>query len=149
MTRSFTGFLMMDAALIGAWTGYAAARRRLLNRAQVLALLTLQLLVVVQGLVSLSSFAVGHLAAEAGTHIAYLMGALAVLPMLIGVPVQLGFPRNPGDSGSPPVFVGGIDVRPPQQRDDASTDRWRPLLAAVGCLTILVMLERMWVTWQP
>lgn len=149
MTRSVTGLLMSVTALIGVWTGYAAARRRTLNRPQVLALMVLQLLVVVQGFVSLGTLAVGHAAAEAGTHVAYLLGALAVLPMLVGVPVRLGFPRNPGDPGSPPVFVGGIDVRPPEQRDEASTDRWRPLLAAVACLTILVMLERMWVTWQP
>jgi hypothetical protein len=149
MTRSVTGFLMLGAAVTGVWAGYAAARRRVLDRAQVLALMALQLLVVIQGFVSLGTLALGHDAAEAGTHVAYLVGALAVLPVLVGVPVRLGFPPEPGAPGSPPVFLGGIDVSPPEQRDAASADRWRPVLAAVGCVTILVMLERMWVTWQP
>jgi hypothetical protein len=149
MTRSVTGLLIAGAVAVGVWAGYAAVRRRRLDRAQVLGLMALQLLVVVQGIVSLVTLAFGHAAAEAGTHVAYLVGALVVLPVLVGVPVRLGFPPGPGSPGSPPVFVGGIDVSPPEQRDDASADRWRPLLAAVACLTIAVMLERMWVTWQP
>lgn len=149
MTRSVTGFLMLEATVIGIWAGYAAARKRRLNRAQVLALMALQLLVVGQSIVSLGTLAFGHAAAEAGTHVAYLVGALVVLPVLVGVPVRLGFPPSPGSPGSPPVFVGGIDVSPPEQRDPASADRWRPALAAVACLTIAVMVQRMWVTWQP
>lgn len=149
MARSVTGILMLGAAVIGVWVGSAAARRRRLSRTQVLALMALQLLVTVQSFVSLGALALGHDAAQAGTHVAYLVGALVVLPVLVGVPVRLGFPAIPGSPGSPPVFVGGIDVTPPEHRDQGSAERFRPLLAAVACLTIAVMLQRMWVTWQP
>lgn len=150
MARAFTGFVMLEAVVIGIWVAFAAARRRVLSRAQVLALLALQALVLLHGLVALGSLAAGHDAAEAGTHVAYLLASLIVLPLLVGVPVRLGFPASPGSPGSAPVFVGGIDVSPPEQRGEGSgaVDRWRAVVAALACMTILVMLERMWVTWQ-
>lgn len=148
MTRPFTGFLMLEAALIGGWVAWTAVRRGALSRSQVLALMALQLLVLVHGLASLGSLAFGHDASEAGTHVAYLLASLAVLPVLIGVPVRLGFPAAAGSPGTAPVFIGGIDVRPPEERGSASTDRWRATVAALACMTVLVMLERMWVTWQ-
>lgn len=148
MTRPFTGFLMLEAALIAAWVAWTAVRRRSLSRAQVLALMALQLIVVLHGLISLASLAFGHDAAEAGTHVAYLLASLVVLPVLIGVPVRLGFPATAGGPGTAPEFIGGIDVTPPEERPAGGVDRWRALVAALACGTVLVMAERMWATWQ-
>src|SRR4051812_24746371 len=99
MTRLTTAFLMVEAVVIGGWAGLAAIRRQVLNRAQVLALMALQLMLMVQAAVSLSTL-VGHDAAEPRTHVAYALASLLLLPLLVGVPVRLGFPPEPGAAGS-------------------------------------------------
>lgn len=146
MTRAFTGFLMLEAVLIGGWAGLAAVRRTVLNRAQVLALLALELLLVLQALISVITLAAGHEASEPGTHVVYLAGSLLVLPVLVGVPIRMGFPATAGSPGTAPEFIGGIEVSPPGS--GGSADRFRAAIATLACLAIVVMLSRMWVTWQ-
>lgn len=119
MSRPFTGFLVLEAAVLGAWVGYTAVRRRALGRAQVLALAVFQLLVLLHGLAAALSFAGGHRAGEVGTHVAYLLASVLLLPLLM---FGLGIP--------------------------GSTDRYRPAAAALGCASVMVVLERTWVTWQ-
>jgi hypothetical protein len=145
MTRASTGFLMAAAVLLGGWAGVTALRRAMLNRAQVLGLLALELLLAAQAVISLITLAAGHEASEAGTHVVYLAGSLLVLPILIGVPVRMGFPATAGSPGTDPEFVGGIEVSAP---GTGSADRFRAAIAAMACLAIVVMLSRMWVTWQ-
>ncbi|GAA0603345.1 hypothetical protein GCM10009547_01160 [Sporichthya brevicatena] len=146
MTRPTTAVLMIAALVIGGWVGWSAARRQVLNRAQVLALMGLQLGLVVQALASFISLAAGHDAAETSTHVVYALGSLLLLPLLVGVPVRLGFPASPGAPGADPQFVGGIEVKPPD--GEGSADRFRAVVAALACVSLLVMLERMWVTWK-
>lgn len=159
MTRFFTGALMVGAVLVGGWVGVAAFRRRVLDRAQVLALMALEAVVFAHAAASMVSLT-RHDATEPGTHVAYALGSLVVLPLLVGVPVRLGFPQSPGAPGKDPQFVGGITVGPPpgagengagQQgpgQDASPADRYRAAVAVLACVAILVMLERMWVTWQ-
>lgn len=146
MTRALTAVLMIGAVGIGAWTAWAAFRRRVLNRAQVLALMGLELVLVVQAVVSIVALAAGHDAAEPGTHVVYALGSLLLLPLLVGVPVRLGFPPAPGAPGRDPEFRGGIEITPPDGAGGA--DRFRALIAAIACISLVVMLERMWVTWR-
>lgn len=152
MTRPTTAFLMLAAVGIGAWVGWAAARRRVLDRRQVLALMALELLLIVQAVASAITLAAGHDAAEAGTHVVYALGSLLLLPLLVGLPVRLGFPSEPGAPGSDPEFVGGIEIRPPGAEGSpgsgGSADRFRAVVAALACVSLVVMLERMWVTWR-
>ncbi len=150
MTRSFTGFLMLEAVFVGGWAGLAALRRRVLNRAQVLALLALELLLLAQALISVITLAAGHDASEPGTHLVYLAGSLLVLPVLVGVPIRMGFPATTGAPGTNPEFVGGIEVSAPGLSPGVtgSADRFRAAIAVLACLAIVVMLSRMWVTWQ-
>lgn len=145
MTRAFTGFVMLEAVLIGGWVGLAALRKRVLNRAQVLALMALQLLLLIHVAISVISLA-GHDASEPGTHVVYAVGSLLVLPLLVGVPVRLGFPPAEGAPGTDPEFLGGIEIS--QTGEEGAADRFRAAVAVLGCLAIVVMLERMWVTWQ-
>jgi hypothetical protein len=146
MTRPSTAFLMLGGAILAGWAGYSALRRRVLNRAQVLALIALELLLFVQAVASVVTLLAGHDAAETSTHVVYLAGSLLVLPLLVGVPVRLGFPAGPAAPGSDPEFIGGIEIRP--TGDAGSVDRFRPVVAALACLAIVVMLQRMWVTWR-
>jgi hypothetical protein len=146
MTRASTGFLMLEALLIGGWAGLAAIRRRVLNRTQVLALMALQVMLIVQAVASLISLAAGHDAAEPGTHVVYALGSLLLLPLLVGLPVRLGFPSEPGAPGTDPEFVGGIEIGPPG--GDGSADRFRAVVAALACISLVVMLQRMWITWR-
>ncbi|MBA3743901.1 hypothetical protein [Sporichthya sp.] len=150
MTRASTGFLILEALLIGGWAGLAAIRRRVLNRGQVLALMALQLMLLVQAAASLISLAAGHDAAEPGTHVVYALGSLLLLPLLVGLPVRLGFPPADGAPGTDPEFVGGIEIRPPSGADstDRSADRFRAVVAALACISLIVMLQRMWITWR-
>lgn len=154
MTRASTGFLMLEALLIGGWAGLAAIRRRVLNRAQVLALMALQLMLLVQAVASLISLAAGHEAAEPGTHVVYALGSLLLLPLLVGLPVRLGFPPKDGAPGTDPEFIGGIEIRPPSgdgaagDGADKSADRFRAVMATLACISLLVMLQRMWITWR-
>ena len=76
MTRALTAVLMIAAVLVGGWAAWAAVRRQVLSRAQVLALMGLELALVVQALVSIVSLAAGHEASEAGTHVVYALGSL-------------------------------------------------------------------------
>jgi hypothetical protein len=147
MTRASTGFLMLEALLIGGWAGLAAIRRQVLNRAQVLALMALQLMLLVQAAASLISLAAGHDAAEPGTHVVYALGSLLLLPLLVGVPVRLGYPPAPGKPGTDPEFVGGIEIAPPGSTQ-GSGDRFRSVVAALACISLVVMLQRMWITWR-
>ncbi|HUR74040.1 MAG TPA: hypothetical protein VMZ00_07175 [Sporichthya sp.] len=146
MTRASTGFLMLEALLLGGWVGLAAIRRRVLSRAQVLALMALELMLGVQAAASVISLAAGHDAAEPGTHVAYALGSLLLLPLLVGLPVRLGFPPAPGASGTNPTFVGGIEIGPAD--GDDSADRFRAVVAALACVALVVMLQRMWITWR-
>lgn len=149
MTRASTGFLMLEAVLIGGWAGLAALTRTGLNRAQVLALLALELMLLAQVLISLISLAAGHDASEPGTHVVYLAGSLLVLPILVGVPIRMGFPATAGALGTKPEFVGGIEVSASGSGSGSgSADRFRAAIATMACLAIVVMLARMWVTWQ-
>ncbi len=149
MTRASTGFLMLEALLIGGWAGLAAIRRRVLNRGQVLALMALQLMLLVQAAASLISLAAGHEATEPGTHVVYALGSLLLLPLLVGLPVRLGFPPEPGAPGSDPEFIGGIEISPPgSDGDGRSADRFRAVVAALACISLIVMLQRMWITWR-
>jgi hypothetical protein len=145
MTRASTAVLMLAAVGIGGWAAWSAARRRVLNRPQVLALMALELLLLVQALASVVTLAAGHDADEPGTHVAYLLGSLLMLPLLVGVPVRLGFPVEPGTPGTDPEFLGGIEIAQPGA---GSADRFRALVAALACLAIVVMLQRMWITWR-
>lgn len=147
MTRALTAVLMIAAVLVGGWAAWAALRRRVLNRAQVLALMGLELALVVQALVSIVSLAAGHEASEAGTHVVYALGSLLLLPLLVGIPIRLGFPPAPGAPGSDPEFLGGIEITPPGG-ETGSADRFRAVVAALACVSLVVMLERMWVTWR-
>lgn len=147
MTRALTAVLMLGSVGIGGWTAWAAFRRRVLNRAQVLALMALELVLVLQAVVSIATLAAGHDAAEPGTHVVYALGSLLLLPLLVGVPVRLGFPPASGGPGTDPEFRGGIEVAPPGGPPGGS-DRFRALIAAVACISLVVMLERMWVTWR-
>jgi hypothetical protein len=146
MTRPVTALLMLAAVGIGGWTASAAIRRRVLNRAQVLALMALELLMLLQGAASLITLAAGHDAAEPGTHVAYVLGSLLLLPLLVGLPVRLGFPPEPGAPGTDPEFVGGIEIA--QAADGGSADKFRAMIAALACLGLVVMLQRMWITWR-
>ena len=149
MTRASTGFLMLEALLIGGWAGLAAIRRQVLNRTQVLALMALQLMLVVQAAASLISLAAGHEAAEPGTHVVYAIGSLLLLPLLVGLPVRLGVPPEPGAPGADPEFVGGIEIAPPgADKSEGSADRFRAVIAALACISLIVMLQRMWITWR-
>lgn len=145
MTRAATALLMIQAVLIGGWAGLAAIRRRVLNRAQVLALMALQLMLLIQAAVSLISLAAGHDAAEPGTHVVYALGSLLLLPLLVGLPVRLGFPPGSGAPGTDPEFVGGIEI---SAAGGGSADRFRAVVAALACLSLIVMLQRMWITWR-
>lgn len=138
---------MLAAAGIGGWAAWAAIRRRVLNRAQVLALMALELLLLIQAVVSIASLAAGHQAAEPGTHVVYALGSLLLLPLLVGLPVRLGFPPAPGVPGTDPQFVGGIEISSPDGEAGAA-DRFRAVIAALACVSLVVMLERMWVTWR-
>jgi hypothetical protein len=84
--------------------------------------------------------------------VVYALGSLLLLPLLVGLPVRLGFPSEPGAAGSDPEFVGGIEIRPPgaegSQGSGGSADRFRAVVAALACVSLVVMLERMWVTWR-
>lgn len=147
VTRALTAVLMLAATGIGGWAAGAAFRRRVLNRAQVLALMALELALLIQAVVSIASLAAGHEAAEPGTHVVYALGSLLLLPLLVGLPVRLGFPPTPGAPGTDPEFVGGIEIAAPGG-ERASADRFRPVIAALACLSLVVMLERMGVTWR-
>lgn len=146
MTRATTAVLMVAAAGLGGWAAWSAIRRRVLNRAQVLALMALELVLLGQAVASAITLAAGHDAAEPGTHIVYALGSLLLLPLLVGLPVRLGFPSQPGSPGADPEFVGGIEIRPPD--GDGSADRFRAVVAALACVSLIVMLQRMWVTWR-
>lgn len=148
MIRPVTGFLMLAAVVIGGWVGLSAVRRQVLTRAQVLALMALELMLAIQAAVSLVTLAAGHDAAEPGTHVAYAGGSLLLLPLLVGVPVRLGFPAEPGTPGSDPEFVGGIEIAPPGDGAARGGDRFRAMTAALACLGLVVMVQRMWVTWR-
>ena len=151
MTRALTAVLMVGAVGIGAWAAWAAFRRRVLNRAQVLALMALELALLLQAVVSIATLAAGHDAAEPGTHVVYALGSLLLLPLLVGVPVRLGFPPASGAPGTDPEFVGGIEIAPPGAAAGGAAqgaDRFRAAIAAIACVSLVVMLERMWVTWR-
>ena len=148
MTRPTTAFLMIEAVVIGGWAGLAAIRRSVLNRAQVVALMALQLMLLIQAVVSLITLAAGHDAAEPGTHVAYALGSLLLLPLLVGLPVRLGFPPEPGTPGTDPEFVGGIEIAPPGEGGEKTGDKFRAMIAALACIGLVVMLQRMWVTWR-
>jgi hypothetical protein len=148
MTRPVTAFLMLGAVVVGVWAGLSAIRRQVLHRAQVLALMALELVLGIQAAVSLVTLAAGHDAAEPGTHAAYAAGSLLLLPLLVGVPVRLGFPPEPGAPGSDPEFIGGIEIAPPGDGAARGADRFRAMTAALACLGLVVMLQRMWVTWR-
>lgn len=147
MTRALTAVLMLAAVLVAGWTGWAALRRRVLSRAQVLALMGLELALLVQAVASIATLAAGHEASEPSTHVVYALGSLLLLPLLVGVPVRLGFPPGPGAPGSDPEFLGGIEITPPGA-EGGFADRFRPVVAALACLSLVVMLQRMWVTWR-
>ena len=138
---------MFVAAGIGGWAAWSAIRRRVLNRAQVLALMALEVLLLIQAVASIASLAAGHDASEPGTHVVYALGSLLLLPLLVGLPVRLGFPPAAGVPGTDPEFVGGIEISPPGG-ETGSADRFRAVIAALACLSLIVMLERMWVTWR-
>lgn len=147
MTRALTAVLMLGAVGVGGWAAWAAFRRRVLNRGQVLALMALELVLVLQAVVSIATLAAGHDAAEPGTHVVYALGSLLLLPLLVGVPVRLGFPPAPGAPGRDPEFIGGIEIAPPGGAGGGA-DRFRAVIAAIACVSLVVMLERMWVTWR-
>lgn len=146
MTRPTAALLMIAAGAVGGWAGLGAVRRRTLNRAQVLALIALELLFLVQAAASVVTLAAGHDAAEPGTHVVYALGSLLLLPLLVGVPVRLGFPPEPGQPGTDPQFRGGIEIAQPGEVGGA--DRFRALIAALACLALVIMVQRMWVTWR-
>ncbi len=146
MSRATTAVLMLAAVGLGGWAGWSAIRRRVLNRAQVLALMALELVLFVQVLASVITLAAGHDAAEPGTHVVYALGSLLLLPLLVGLPVRLGFPAEPGAPGADPEFLGGIEVKAPDGA--GSADRFRAVVAALACISLVVMLQRMWVTWR-
>lgn len=146
MTRATTALLMLAAVVLGGWAGWSAVRRRVLGRAQVLALMALELSLVVQAVASAITLAAGHEAAEPGTHVVYALGSLLLLPLLVGLPIRLGFPPAPGAPGADPEFVGGIEIRPPGA--EGSADRFRAVVTALACISLVVMLQRMWVTWR-
>ena len=97
---------------------------------------------------TLISLAAGHSASEQGTHVAYVLGSLLLLPLLVGIPVRLGFPPEPGAPGSDPEFIGGIEIAPPGEGGEHTGDRYRAMIAALACIGLVVMLQRMWVTWR-
>lgn len=148
MTRLTTAFLMVEAVIIGGWAGWAAIRRQVLNRAQVLALMALQVMLLIQAVASFVSLAAGHDASEPGTHALYALGSLLLLPLLVGLPVRLGFPAAPGQPGTNPEFIGGIGMQPPGEAAEPTADKFRAMIAALACLAIVVMLQRMWITWR-
>lgn len=145
MTRASTALLMLEALATGGWAAWSAARRRMLDRGQVLALMALELTLLGQAVASVVSLAAGHHAAEPGTHVVYLLGSLLMLPLLVGLPVRLGFPAGPDAPGRDPEFVGGIEIAQP---GGGGADRFRALIAALACLALVVMLQRMWITWR-
>ncbi len=147
MTRVSTGLLMGAALLLAGWAGVSAVRRQVLNRVQVLGLMALEAALLVQVAASLIALAAGHDAREPGTHVVYALGSLLLLPLLVGLPVRLGFPSAPGAPGADPEFRGGIEIAPPGGAA-GSADRFRAVIAALACVSLIVMLQRMWITWR-
>ncbi len=145
MTRPFTGFIMLEAVIIGAWAGWAAVRQRKLGPGQVIGLAVLQVLLMVHGALAAVALAGGREAAEPGTFAVYLGASIVVLPLLIGVPVSSGGALKPLDIST---YAGGISIGPPGPRPEGEVDPWRTALVALGCLSVAVILSRMWVTWQ-
>ncbi|MGQ0625486.1 MAG: hypothetical protein ACT4PP_12660 [Sporichthyaceae bacterium] len=148
MARPFSVALMITAGALMLWMWSAAMRRRGLSSRQALVLVALQAIVVVHALAGLIGLGFAGDQADAGTFVAYALGSVAVLPALIGLPIRLGFPPPGGGAGSAPQFMGGIDLsagRPGGARD---AEQWRSAIAGVACLAIVVMVERMSVTWD-
>lgn len=147
MARTVTSAVMLEAGLIMIWVWFSAVRRRPLNRAQVLALLALQAIVVGHAVAAVIGLGFAGDEADAGTLVAYALGSIVVLPVLIGVPIRLGFAPPGGGPAMAPQFRGGIEFGAgrPGVRD---AEQWRAAIAGVGALSVVVMVERMFVTWQ-
>lgn len=127
MIGPVTGFVLLEAVLLGVWALVSAVRRRPLQPGHVVGLVLLEAALVLHGIGAGMAMLAGHRSAEAGTHTAFLLASVVVLPVLLGMPElrrsRVGVPR-PGDP-------------------------WRAGLVALGCAAVVAVVSGMWATWEP
>ena len=129
MTVPLAVFTTLYAAMLGCWALVSAALQRAPTLPLVGGTVLLELTLLTQGAVDAVTLVAGHDPENLPTHLGYLLVSVLVLPALVLI--------------TRPTSAPAGDRLPPTEQ------RWTSAVLAIACCAIVVIVIRLWSTWQP